>query len=109
MPIFCPRSQFLAGSSHAAAIFSKMQGTDHLLCAFWTTGFTARPPHIAAPTHKVVNLTRTRINYASVHAISLKSWAIDNKVGNLTILCRSRDRVDMVYPDISGIEQLGVL
>jgi hypothetical protein len=23
MPIFCPRSQFLAGSSHAAAIFSK--------------------------------------------------------------------------------------
>jgi hypothetical protein len=24
MPIFCPRSQFLAGSSHAAAIFSKI-------------------------------------------------------------------------------------
>jgi hypothetical protein len=23
MPIFCPRSQFLAGSSHTAAIFSK--------------------------------------------------------------------------------------
>ena len=27
---------------------------------------------IPAPTHKVVNLTRTRINYASVHAISSK-------------------------------------
>jgi hypothetical protein len=26
MPIFCPRSQFLAGSSHAAAIFSKSAG-----------------------------------------------------------------------------------
>jgi hypothetical protein len=39
MPIFCPRSQFLTGSSHAAAIFS-----DQLLFAFWTAGFTARPP-----------------------------------------------------------------
>jgi hypothetical protein len=26
MPIFCPRSQFLAGSSHAAAIFAKNVG-----------------------------------------------------------------------------------
>ena len=26
MPIFCPESQFLAGSSHAAAIFSKSAG-----------------------------------------------------------------------------------
>ena len=25
-----------------------MQETDHLLCAFWTAGFTARPPHIGS-------------------------------------------------------------
>ena len=49
MPIFCPRSQFVAGSSYAMAIFSKkMQGTNHLLCAFWTAGFTARPPDIGS-------------------------------------------------------------
>jgi hypothetical protein len=24
------------------------QGTDHLLCAFWTAGFTARPPDIGS-------------------------------------------------------------
>jgi hypothetical protein len=48
--------------------------------------------YIPAPTNKVVNLTRTRINYAPVYVISLKSGVIDNKVGNLTILCRSRDR-----------------
>jgi hypothetical protein len=46
MRLFCPRSQFLAGSSHAAGIFSKSArlGTDYLLSAFWTAGFTARPP-----------------------------------------------------------------
>ena len=26
----------------------KVQGTDHLLCAFWTAGFTARPPDIGS-------------------------------------------------------------
>ena len=26
----------------------KTQGTDHLLCAFWTAGFTARPPDIGS-------------------------------------------------------------
>jgi hypothetical protein len=52
---------------------------------------------IPAPTHKVVNLTRTRINYASVSAISLKSGVIDNKVGNLTILCRSRDKATLHF------------
>jgi hypothetical protein len=26
----------------------KVQGTDHLLCAFWTTGFTPRPPDIGS-------------------------------------------------------------
>ena len=46
---------------------------------------------IPAPTHKVVNLTRTRINYVPIHAISLNSGAIDNKVGNLTILRGFRD------------------
>ena len=50
----------------------------------------ARGPDSPAPTHKIVNLTRTRINYALAHAISLKSGVIDNKVDNLTILCRSR-------------------
>ena len=28
----------------------KMQGTNHLLCAFWTTGFTTRPPDIGMDT-----------------------------------------------------------
>jgi hypothetical protein len=46
MPIFWSRSQFLAGSSHATAISRKVQGTDHLLCAVWTAGFTPRPPDI---------------------------------------------------------------
>ena len=50
IPIFCPRSQFLAGSSHAAAIFSKSAMTDHLLCAYWTAGFTARAPDIRSAT-----------------------------------------------------------
>ena len=35
MPIFCLRFHFLAGSSHAA-------------WAFWTAGFTARPPDIGS-------------------------------------------------------------
>ena len=51
MLIFVPRSQFLAGSSHAAAIFSNrtyLGTTDHLFCAFWTAGFTARPPNIGS-------------------------------------------------------------
>ena len=26
----------------------KVQGTDHLLCAFWTAGFMARPPDIGS-------------------------------------------------------------
>ena len=26
----------------------KVQGTDHLLCAFWTAGFRARPPDIGS-------------------------------------------------------------
>jgi hypothetical protein len=26
----------------------KVQGTDHLLCAFWTAGFTPRPPDIGS-------------------------------------------------------------
>ena len=46
MPIFCPRSQFLAGSSYAFS--QKVHGTDHLLCAFWTAGFTARAPDIGS-------------------------------------------------------------
>ena len=34
---------------HTPRHFSrKMQGTDHLLCAFWTAGFTARPPDIGS-------------------------------------------------------------
>ena len=32
--------------------------------------------HIPAPTHKVVNLTRARINYAPAHVISLNSRVI---------------------------------
>jgi hypothetical protein len=45
MPIFCPRSQFLAGSSDTPQQFSPIaHNTYHLLCAFWTAGFTARPP-----------------------------------------------------------------
>ena len=28
--------------------FQKVQGTDHLLCAFWTAGFMARPPDIGS-------------------------------------------------------------
>ena len=47
MPIFCPRSQFLVGSS-PRQFFQKAQGTDRLLCAFWTAGFTARPPDIGS-------------------------------------------------------------
>ena len=32
---------------HTAQQFSqKAQGTDHFLCAYWTAGFTARPPDI---------------------------------------------------------------
>ena len=34
---------------HTPPQFSqKVQGTDHLLCAFWTAGFTARPPDIGS-------------------------------------------------------------
>ncbi len=34
---------------HTPQQFSqKVQGTDHLLCAFWTAGFTARPPDIGS-------------------------------------------------------------
>jgi hypothetical protein len=47
MPIFCPRSQFLAGSSHAVAKKNfKVQGTDHLLSGLWTAGLTAPAPDI---------------------------------------------------------------
>jgi hypothetical protein len=36
-------------SRHTPQQFSqKVQGTDHLLCAFWTAGFTARPPDIGS-------------------------------------------------------------
>ena len=38
-----------------------MQGTDHLLCAFWTAGVTARPPDIGSgrctPIFQVSNRT----------------------------------------------------
>ena len=34
---------------HTPRQFSqKVQGTHHLLCAFWTAGFTARPPDIGS-------------------------------------------------------------
>ena len=34
---------------HTPRQFSqKVQGTDHLLCAFWTAGFTPRPPDIGS-------------------------------------------------------------
>ena len=34
---------------HTPGQFSqKARGTDHLLCAFWTVGFTARPPDIGS-------------------------------------------------------------
>jgi hypothetical protein len=34
---------------HTPPQFSqKVQGTHHLLCAFWTAGFTARPPDIGS-------------------------------------------------------------
>ena len=34
---------------HTPPQFSqKVQGTDHLLCAFWTAGFTPRPPDIGS-------------------------------------------------------------
>ena len=44
MPIFCPRSQFLAGSSHAAAIFSKSARYWPLIMRFldsWLDGASA--------------------------------------------------------------------
>jgi hypothetical protein len=47
MPIFCPRSLWPA--PHTPQQFSrKAQGTDHFLCAYWTAGFTARPPDIGS-------------------------------------------------------------
>ena len=51
MQIFGPRSQFLAAFSHAAAISSKSASDYSLItavCAFWTAGFTARPPGIGS-------------------------------------------------------------
>jgi hypothetical protein len=45
IPIFCTRSLWPA--PHTPQQFSqKAQGTDHFLCAYWTAGFTARPPDI---------------------------------------------------------------
>ena len=44
MPIFCPKSQFLAGSSHAAAIFSKSARDWSLIMRFldsWLHGASA--------------------------------------------------------------------
>jgi hypothetical protein len=61
MPIFCPRSQFLASSSPPRQFSQKVQGTDHLLCTFWTAGFTARSPDIGSvcciPIFQVSNRT----------------------------------------------------
>ena len=65
------------------------RGGEH--SAVWRLGVGFCVLLIPAPTHKVVNRTRTRINHAPVHAISVKLGVIENKVGNLTILCRSRD------------------
>jgi hypothetical protein len=48
MPIFCPRSQFLPDSSNATAISQKAQGGGLILCAYWTAGFTVRPPDIGS-------------------------------------------------------------
>ena len=37
----------------------KAQGTDHFLCAYWTAGFTARPPDVGSakciPIFQVLN------------------------------------------------------
>jgi hypothetical protein len=44
MPIFCPKSQFLVGSSHAAAIFSKGARDSPLIMRFlvsWLRGASA--------------------------------------------------------------------
>jgi hypothetical protein len=44
MPIFCPKSQFLAGSSHAAAIVSKSARAWSLIMHFldsWPHGASA--------------------------------------------------------------------
>jgi hypothetical protein len=48
MPIFWSRSQFLAGSRTPRQFSQKVQGTDRLLCAFWTAGFTPCPPDIGS-------------------------------------------------------------
>ena len=52
MPIFGPWSGILAGWLLGTTLqFSKFpQTTDHLLCAFWTAGITARPPDIGSTT-----------------------------------------------------------
>ena len=43
---------------HTPGQFSeKAEGTDHLLCAFWTAGFTAHPPDIGSASCCILNRT----------------------------------------------------
>jgi hypothetical protein len=48
MPVFSSRSQFWPALHTPQQFSQKAQGTDHLLCAFWTGGTTARSMDIGS-------------------------------------------------------------
>ena len=75
MLIFCPRSQFLAGSSHAPAIFSEKSARDwSLIMRFWTAGFTACPPDIQIGQLSSVGFGEILLNLVSL-------WEIEPRGG----------------------------
>jgi hypothetical protein len=69
MPIFCPRSQFLAGSSHAAAIFSKSARDSVLIMRFLDSWL-----HAASTGYRVDEV------YRGISGIKSNNWVYFRQV-----------------------------